>query len=221
MFDATALRGFVNQLQVDTARLNAEQSTALLARVARGERDRVIGEAKSRSGFAPAYRQVVDGQEGAVLEAVRPDGVILFAWQYLAEIAQDTLEALRNRSPRDSGRYIAGLIMLVDDQEAGADAVTAETRDVKIVATAPYSRRLEVGKRRDGSAFVQQVAPHIVEETAIVARKLFGTLVSISFGYVDLSSAYALRTSASHRRVRGRLVTDVRYPAITLTPRTA
>ncbi len=221
MFDATALRGFVNQLQVDTSKLNAAQSKALLVRVATAERDRVIGDARARSGFPPAYRQVVDGREGASLETVRPDGTILFAWQYLAEIVDDTYNALVNRSPRDKGQYVAGLITLLDGVEAPLSTVSADTREIRIVASVPYARRLEIGRRRGGGAFVLQVAPHIVEETAIVARKLFGTLASVTFGYSDLTGAYALRTSSSHRRHRGRLVTDVRYPTITITPRTA
>ena len=221
MFSRTALRGFINTLQVNVADRNAKEASALLARVAADERDRVLAEQRARSGLAPRYRQIVDGVEDAPLALVRPDGVIVFAWQYLAEIVRDTHEALIRRSPRDSGAYIAGLIILVDGQEAGIETIDADTRAVHIVASVPYARRLEVGKRKAGGPFVLQVPSHIVEETAIVARRLAGNLASFSFTYVDLSDAYALRRRSGHRRRAGRIQSDVRYPAILITPRTA
>ena len=221
MFTAAALRGFITTLQVNVAGLNAEQSSALLARVAAGERDRVLTEQAGRSGLAPLYRQIVDGEDGAPLAAVKPDGVIVFAWQYLGEIVRDTYEALIKRSPRDSGAYIAGLVILVDGEEAGLEAIDINTREVRIVASVPYARRLEVGTRRGGGSFVLQVPSHIVEETAIVARRLAGALAAISFTYADLSDAYTLRRSSGHRRRHGRLQADVRYPAILIRPRTA
>ena len=217
MFDATSLRGFVNTLTVNTQALNADAATDLLVRTATAARDRVLGGVPRPSG----YRQIVDGAEGAPLTDVKPDGVIVFAWQYLGEVVQDTYGALVNRSPRDTGEYIAGILVLVDGQEASADAITADTAEVFIVASVPYARRLEVGKRKSGGSFVVQVAPHIVEETAIVARQLYGDLAAITFTYVDLSDAYGLRTAASHRRRHGRLVTDVQYPAIRIVPRSA
>ena len=221
MFSATALRGFINTLQVNVADRNAKEASALLAHVAAGERDRVVTQQRARSGLAPQYRHIVDGLEGAPLTTVTPDGVIVFAWQYLAEIVRDTYEALVRRSPRDSGTYIAGLIILVDGREAGIETIDADTREVRIVASVPYARRLEVGKRKAGGAFVLQVPSHIVEETAIVARRLAGNLASFSFTYVNLSDAYALRRRSGHRRRAGRVQTDVRYPAILITPRTA
>lgn len=221
MFDAVALRGFTTSLTVNTSKMNAAQASATMARVARRERDRVIGETRARSGFTPPYRQVVDGTEGAALDSVRPDGHILLAFQYLAEVAEDTYNALVNRSPRDSGEYIRGIIILIDGAEAPLTSISATTREVRIVASVPYARRLEIGRRRGGGFFVLQVGPFIVKETAETARYLFGSLASITFEYVDLTGAYSLRTARSHRRVRGRLVTDVRYPAITIIPRTA
>jgi len=217
MFTASALRGFVNTLTVNTQALTADAATDLLARTATAARNRVLGGMPRPSG----YRQIVDGADGAPLTDVKPDGVIVFAWQYLGEVVQDTFGALVNRSPRDAGEYIAGILVLLDGKEASADAVTADTSEVLIVASVSYARRLEVGKRKGGGSFVVQVAPHIVEETAIVARQLYGDLAAITFTYVDLTNAYALRTAASHRRRHGRLVTDVQYPAIRIVPWTA
>ncbi len=217
MFDATSLRGFVNTLTVNTQAMTADAATDLLVRTATAARDRVLGGVPRPSG----YRQIVDGAEGAPLTDVRPDGVIIFAWQYLGEVVLDTFGALVNRSPRDTGAYVAGILVIADGEEVTAENLPPDAREVLIVASVPYARRLEVGKRKSGGSFVVQVAPHIVEETAIVARQLYGSLAAITFTYVDLSNPYALRTAASHRRRHGRLITDVQYPAIRIVPRTA
>jgi hypothetical protein len=189
-----------------------------MVRTAEAARARVLAEQIGRSGNAPLYRQIVDGQEGAALEAVRPDGVIVFAWSYIREVAADTFDMLRRRSPRDSGEFIRGILILVDGQQADASAITLETRQITIVASAPYSRRLEVGKHRSGGPFVVSVAPHFIEETAIVAARLFGDLAKITFGYVDLSNAYSPRHASEHRK---RAEAAIQYPAITITPRVA
>jgi hypothetical protein len=221
MFWAADLRGFISSLQVNIADRNAKEASALLARVAAAERDRALTQQRAWSGLAPRYRQVVDGMDRASLTIVRPDDVIVFTWQYLAEIVRDTYEALVRRSPRDSGAYITGLIILVDGQEARIETIDADTRAVHIIASVPYARRLEVGKRKARGPFVPQVPSHIVEETATVARRLAGNLASFSFTCVDLSDAYALRRRSGHHRRAGRVRTDVRYPAIVITPRTA
>lgn len=67
MFSATALRGFINTLQINVASDNAKEAAALLARVAAGERDRVLTQQRSRSGLTPQYRQIVDGLDDAPL----------------------------------------------------------------------------------------------------------------------------------------------------------
>ncbi len=228
MFDADALHGFVNTLTVQTATMNAQTARAALVATAEAARDRVLHGSPKPSG----YRQIVDGVAGAPLVAVRPDGVIVFAWQYLRLVAEDTREALVRRSPRDTGAYIDSILFLVDGQQADAEAITGETKEVHIVPGVPYARRLEVGKRKDGQPFVQQVAPHIVQETATVAKRLYDDLADIRFTYVDLNDAYYIRSPAGWRKRgfkefakhgTGRPIVEkfVRYPAILITPRVA
>ena len=230
MFDPVALKGFVNQLVVQTTNMNAEQAVAAMVRVAQSEKARVIGTATARSyGITPGVRQVVDGIEDAPLTAVKPDGIIVLAWNYLAEIAQDTMDALIARSPTESGDYIRGLIMFINGEpvpDARWAAPPAGVVQIQIVATVPYARRLEVGLAHGHPPtriyFVKQVSPHIVEETMMSSRSLYGTLAAFSYGYTPLAPAYALTPgSASIRRRRGHLVTDIEHPTITITARTA
>jgi hypothetical protein len=98
----------------------------------------------------------------------------------------------------------------------------------------PYARRLEVGKDLKGRPWVKQVAPHIVEATAIVGKRKFGDLANVSYSYVDLTGAWGLspagmtprhfergrwRYGKTPRTRFGMLETHVRYPAILITPR--
>jgi hypothetical protein len=239
-FDAPAFRGFLNNLSIASLQLPADAAVAAMVRVAKGERDRVISEAVSRSGIAPHYRQIVDGVLGAPLESVKPTGEIVFNWSYLPEVVSLVVQALIARAPMLKGTYRNSIIVMIDGIEAEPgtelDSIDITTKEVTIVPTVPYARRLEVGKRHDGSPFVLQVKPHIVEETSIVVRRLYGQFVNVQFNYVDFSGAFVLsesgriarhfvngrwRSDQSPRKRHGRVEANVRYPAIVLDPRIA
>lgn len=195
-------------------------------------RQEVIAKQTARGGIAPLLRQVIDGVE-APLSAIRPDSIIVLLWNYLPEVAFRTYQALEQRAPRLTGRYIEGLLTFVDNQPGLLSDITTHTKEVRIVASVDYARRLEVGKTASGRAWVQQVAPHIVEETAIVAKSKFNDLAKITYSYVDLSGAFGLsragmvprhfeggrwRHSHTPRMRHGMPETHVRYPSILITP---
>jgi hypothetical protein len=217
MFDGTAFKGFVQNLTVNVSGLTDEAAVAAMVRTAEAARTRVLSGTPKPSG----YRQVVDQIEGAPLEAVRPDGVIIFAWQYMGQVVRDIYDALVARSPLVSGAYIHGIEVVVDGEQSTPDADFSLAKQVIIVATAPYSRKLEVHLRKDGRPFVVQVAPHIVEDTRDMAVRLYGDLASIEFNYVEISHPYMLRTTSSHRKRHGRTVTNMEYPAIIIEPKQA
>lgn len=97
----------------------------------------------------------------------------------------------------------------------------------------PYVRRLEVGKKFDGSAFVVQVEPHIYERVARRLKTIYGQTVKIEYGYVDLPNAWTIRGTGlgSHyyttgKRKKGKRILrkrqkragqKVRAPAIIIT----
>lgn len=217
MFDGTTFKGFVNNLTVNTIGLTDEAAVAALVRTAETAKARVLGGQPKPSG----YRQIVDGADGAPLAVVKPNGVIIFSWQYLGHVVQDIYEALVARSPVVSGRYIASIEVVIDGAAGTIDDDMSNAKEVMLIATAPYSRRLEVGNRKDGSPFVIQVPQHIVEDTRDMAVKLYSTLAAIEFNYVDISNPYQLRTTTSHRRRHGRTITHLEYPAIIITPKQA
>lgn len=198
------------------------------------QREVIARESARSGGIAPLVRVVIDDVPDAPLTAIRPNSIIVLLWNYLPEVAMRTYAALKLRSPRRSGRYIEGLLTFIDGTLGLLSDITIDTREVRIVATVDYARRLEVGKTESGRAFVQQVAPHIVEETAIVAKSKFSDLAAITYSYVDLSGAFALsakgmiprhfeggnwRHGHTPRIRHGMMEAHVRYPAILIASR--
>lgn len=219
MFDATALRGFTNTLTVDTLALTEAAAVEALARTAADARDRVLNGTPRPT----AYRQIVNGIADAPLSAVRPDGEIIFAWQYLGAVAREVFDLTIASAPRGTGAYIAGIRVLLDGVAGSIDAVTAETKQVAIVPSVPYARRLEVGLRAGGGKFVLQVPLHNVELIARMASRLYGGLATIDFSYIGLPDAYEHGRKPREWRHRAPRAgeTHVRYPAIVVAPRIA
>jgi hypothetical protein len=233
MFTQEAMQGFINTVSLASLNLPAEASKALLIQTAYKERDRVLTEARTRSGLVPQYRQIVDGVLDAPIEAVKPFGTIVFSWHYFAEVVREIVHTLADRSPVRTGAYLDSFVVFVDDVPAAMGAhdeihlreINLASKRIVIVPQVPYSRRLEVGKLRDRFGrvtdipFVRQVRPHIVEETAIVSAKLYRDLADISFNYVDLSDPWVIKRPYHRSRRHDRMNSTVRYPAIIIEPR--
>lgn len=217
MFDPVALRGFIDTLTVNTSNMTRSAAHDALVRTAEAARSRVLSSIPAPS----SYRQIVDGAEGAPLTAVRPDGTIVFAWQYLGEVVARTYEMVVSSSPRDTGAYIAGIVVLADGTQVDVNAVPPDAAQVYIVASVPYARRLEIGKRESGAPFVLQVPYQNMEHLATVAHRLYNTLAAISFEYVDLTNPYVVRNASARRRRNGKLSGVIQYPAILIEPRSA
>jgi hypothetical protein len=235
MFSADQLDAWQTNIVTGIKDLAEEAAIEALQQQTIAARQEVVAKESARSGgIAPLGRQVIDGVPDAPLSAITPNSVIVLLWNYMPEIATRTYEALVQRSPRLTGRYIEGLLIFVDGQPGFLNEIDVDTQEVRFVASVPYARRLEVGKTESGRAFVRQVAPHIVEETAIVAKSKFGDLANLTYSYVDLSDAFALsargmvprhfekgrwRYNSSPRIRHGMLEAHVRYPAILITNR--
>jgi hypothetical protein len=215
MVPARAMKAYVTQVgvtQKDGARL-------ALAATARSEEARVIREQTARSGgIAPTLTRIVDGRRGAAYDSVGDNGVIILQWKYLREIAAVAMRRLKARAPERSGDYKKGIKLFAGNAEATLSAVgiPAGTQNITIVATAPYSRRLEVGKDKEGGPFVVQVAPHIVAETAALMASDYRGVARIKFTYADIEGPAAASRRPSTGSRRGDRARDValRFPAI-------
>lgn len=228
MFNRTSLRAFEETLRVH-ARRTAELSQRALVETAERVRDARIAEQRSRAGVAPDYTQIVDRVRDAPLNAVRPDGTIIFEWCYLREIAEVALRQLRARGPDLSGAWKKSLTVFVDDVRATTEAITAETKFIEIAPVIIYARRLELGKDRKGGPFVVNAPPHLVEETALVLRAQYRRVANVKPSFVQLqaNSTNSTGWGAEYRRTLGSVTNRkaaqkqtaaMRYPCIQIWP---
>lgn len=169
----------------------------------------------------PRYTVSVDGRRGAFLESVDPDGgSIVVEFDHVGLVLVWIAQTLNNFSPVVSGEYKASHILFMDGAEIGpAEELTRssliaadEAAAFVFVATAAYSRKLEVGKDRKGRPWAKQVPPHIVERVAKAGQARFSRVAQIRFGY----TALAIASGAVTTRERGRNRRQPLFPMITV-----
>lgn len=210
--DRAQLRAMHQTLTVQVPAQNAAAARAAMVRVAQAEQRRVRGEQSGRAGIAPTQETVVDGRRGAPVESVRADGYILIEWGYVREVALVALQALRAAGPDVAGDWKSTLAVLADGTGIDPARIPHAAREVLVVATVPYARRLEIGKTKRGDPFVLDDEDYrLLERTAKRLHRQYRQVAKIDFTYVDLEGAYSL-TNRSARRGRGG--GQVRYPAI-------
>lgn len=138
--------------------------SARLAAVARSTRDDVVAR-----GEAPAnWRTFVDGRQGASEDAVRPDGAILYRFNYLGLAAAFALAYCAGRSPVADGDFKAAWIVAVDGG-LWRDALSAIPPGAQVMVTnpLPYARKIDVGH-------MHMSVPHnIIEDARRAVRQRY------------------------------------------------
>lgn len=205
-----AMRAFTETLTVQVPQDNADLAKRMLVQTAERVRDEVIARQRQRAGVPPSYEQVVNRVRGAALETVRPDGVIVFEWSFLREIASEAVRLLTERGPELSGAWKRSITVFVDDSAAALSAITAKTKLVEISPVIVYARRLERGLDRQGGPFIVQAPIHLVHDTANHLRALYRNVANIKATYVQLQVA----TGSLRGRARARAQAEMRYPAV-------
>lgn len=211
-----------------TRQMSAQQQSAALAEVAR----RGVAEIVA-SGRAPdRYRRYVDGIEGAPEDAVKPAGVIVYRFDYMADVAAFALEFLRERSPKGAAHDhtpfrdsfwlgLGGRFIRAQD----FNPATMGTLDEIVIGnTQPYTRKVDVqlaGRTR----LRFSVPAGLFDDAARAINGRFGNTVqakrvySIKFpGQYTLKSASGRSGTQSHlyRRLGG---SPVESPALVITAR--
>lgn len=206
-----ALQAFRQSMNVAVTDLQSPEAKRDFTNFVENDVARIVAEQTGRAGVKPDVTWAVNGRPRAALSTVKLPGPIVYAFDYRREIALITREALRQASPKSSGEYANSHVILVDGREVEeVPADLPDSAEIAITNTVPYSRRLEIGRKVDGTPFVVKVPPRIYETVSkrIVARN-YRDVARITFGYVDLVGAYVPR--GGRRRGRG---DAVRYPAI-------
>lgn len=215
MVPARQMKAFVTHVGV----AQKEGARRAHAATARSEEARVIRQQTLRSGgIAPTLTRIVDGRRGAAYDTVGDNGLIILQWRYLREIAAVSMARLKARAPERAGDYKRGIKLFVGHSEGALSAagIPPGATMLTVVATVPYSRRLEIGKDKQGGPFVVKVAPHIVQETAGFLARDYAGVARIKFTYADIEGPAAASRRPSTGTRRGDRQRDValRFPAI-------
>lgn len=203
------MQAFQRNIVAASQAMTGPQSRAALHVAARQERDRVLREQAQRAGIAPTDVVIPDGKRGAPIEGAQR--LVVIEYGYLREIARAALLAAVAKVPKRTGRYASSFILLADGKEiAGLNEITEATREVAVVNTEPYARRLEIGKRADGAPFVIRSSDsEAIKKASLEIRARYNNVAAVAFAFFDLSAAYVIRG--------GRKPREIRYPGIRIT----
>jgi hypothetical protein len=94
-------------------------------------------------GRVPPRKVYVDGREGAPLDSVRPDGVIVAEWEILSDLIVWIGEQLVANSPRLSGRYAASHVLFADGEEVPIGEEVPAADEYVFLNIQPYARKIE------------------------------------------------------------------------------
>lgn len=149
----------------------------ILADFARAGVAQLIAEGRA----SPKYKRFVNGTEGLLEDAVKPDGTIAYRFGYMGEVAVFALEFLKARSPVRSGKYRDSFVVAVNGRPIPADNFVVDSvpndAELYIYNSQPYSRKVDVqlvGKR----PLKFSVPPRMFEDAAVAVRGRFGNLVT-------------------------------------------
>lgn len=210
---------FAKDIQLATAGIAPERVAADLARFAKSERDRHIARGEA-SGI---YETFVNGVKGAAEEAVKAPGPILYVFSYWAPVIDFAMERLKRRGPRKSGAYEKSHAVMVGGQAIGSPDLIGADEEVTIVATVPYSRKIESGHMK------MSVDRGVYEDVAGDLRTKFGGTTGAFdawYRHIYLPNGYVLKGHFG-RGFRPHARRDLRrdtkagarmtYPAITMS----
>jgi hypothetical protein len=170
-------------------------------------------------GKVPPYQTFVDGRRSEALDRVRPDGVIVAEFDLISHLLGFVSEQLWIHSPVKTGRYRKSHRIFADGALVGEVANNSralaapggrltsgmvDAREWVFVSVAPYARRIERGWSR-------QAPDGVYQAVAALARKRFGRLARVQFGYRGVTSV-----SAPKRRSRSPRA-DTQQPAVVIT----
>ncbi|CAB4196043.1 hypothetical protein UFOVP1299_51 [uncultured Caudovirales phage] len=152
---------------------------------------------------------------GKVVEQVSLPGPIVFRYDHRRSAVVRALRLLISASPKDSGLYINSHDIYLNGGKVDRLPMKINTRDEVFIANeTPYARRLEVGKRKDGSPFILQKAPHIYENVAKELKRLFSGSVVINFNYASLPGSHTIKGKLRGRYTSKSGLNVARFPKV-------
>lgn len=174
---------FERDLQMATAGMAPEAINRELAAFAK----RALADAIASGEASPIYTQYINGREGAPIDSVIAPGPALFVFSYWQPIIKFALDYLEKRSPKKSGDYIKSHVVMVGSQVMRPDAEFAAGEEISIVATVPYSRKIEAGHMR------MSVPSGVFQDARKAVQSQFGRVIDVRFRMVLIPGGYTLK----------------------------
>lgn len=212
---ATGFEFFERDLRVATAGMEPEAINQAVAAFARQEVRRVIAE-----GIAsPQYERYVNGVHGALEEAYKAPGAIVYEFTNWPLVITAVLDELKKRGPRPrSGRFdqsyvviVGGRVLVTDYSKIRSDA------EVIILNATPYSRKAEVGRL----GIPEQ---RLFKGTARVIASRFNGAFSVTSRFLNVPSGihplmpYHLKNRGRSNDRISRKSGVMTYPALIINP---
>lgn len=167
-------------VQVLIGDLEGEAASEVFAEFAEGEIDDAKEINASVLGRVPPYKVFVDGKEGAPLESVRPDGVIVAEFELVSDVLIWISEQLTKFSPVLSGRYQRSHELFADGKLVSAiDQLIPLADQYVFVNTVPYARKIERGSS-------SQAPDGVYQGVASLAQRRFGNIARSSYTFATL-----------------------------------
>ncbi|WP_020178084.1 hypothetical protein [Methylopila sp. M107] len=158
-------------------------------------------------GRVPPHETVVDGRPGAPVDAVRPDGTIVFAFEMLDDLFNYIAEQLLLHAPVLTGAFRSSFVFLADGVEVETGAQYPAASEYVFLSPLPYAAKLERGLSAQAPDGVFQVV-------ATMAKRRFGNLAAVKFSYRAYGdegfTAYIPAPRLTTRNRQGRFASDGR-----------
>jgi hypothetical protein len=195
--------------------LTPEARRKQLADMARQYLDEADEANRRALGKTPMSKTFVDGREGAPLESVRADGVIVREYDLVLGVLAFIMAELRAISPVRSGRYQKSHTLFADGVEVPPNAPIPEAKDYVFLSDVEYARKIEGQAGRKPQS---PMAPKgVYEITAAKADRQYSNVAKIWFVWRSPILAYGGAPSRHRKKAKtwtGGKEWQTRVPAI-------
>jgi len=184
----TRVQPIVRDLELfQSVDLGPKTRSAMLAAFAAETIEEAKAQNKQVLGVVPPYEVYVDGQEGAPLTSVKPDGTIRAEFQLVNEALAWISTQLQLHSPVLTGRYAKSHELFADGVDTENPNVAPPAEEYVFINTQPYARKIEGSRGLGGVVHRAPSSPQapdgVYQAVATLAQRRFGNVAKITFSY--------------------------------------
>lgn len=170
--------------------LSPEAQSQAIADFAQAALDDALATDAAAIGELPAYETIVDGQSGAPLGSVSPNGTIVFNFDLITEVVTWIEDQIITHSPIGSGKdphpglYQRSHRLFVDGEETETTKIPADAKQIVLAPTVLYAVFIEPHGGKPGES--KQAPDGVYQSIAALGRRQFAG-VDISFTFQTVS----------------------------------